>query len=201
MKTVKAWVDKWKEQFGTARDSDDVLLILQSENDGDLYEGHFLDTPDKFYPCKVIQNSRCIASSDKRRDGAYILTIIPTNDMLDELFELLKNASGDITTGKSGCGKAFIASAHDILKTKEVRRIEYVSKAVAQRILNLCSEYGYTVNHLSELSGITQSTVSDIVNGKSKNVGVVTLQKLCEGLGITIEEFFTDPLFREYIPY
>lgn len=201
MKTVKAWVDKWKEQFGTARDSDDVLLILQSENDGDLYEGHFLDTPDKFYPCKVIQNSRCIASSDKRREGAYILTIIPTNDMLDELLKLLKNASGDITTGKSGCGKVFIASAHDILKTKEVRRIEYVSKAVAQRILNLCSEYGYTVNHLSELSGITQSTVSDIVNGKSKNIGVVTLQKLCEGLGITIEEFFADPLFREYIPY
>lgn len=193
MKTVKAWVDKWKEQFGTARDSDDVLLILQSENDGDLYEGHFLDTPDKFYPCKVIQNSRCIASSDKRREGAYTLTIIPKDE----------NASVDITMGKgkSGCGKDFIASAHDILKTKEVRRIEYVSKAVGQRILNLCSEYGYTVNHLSELSGITQSTVSDIVNGKSKNVGVVTLQKLCEGLGITLEEFFTDPLFREYTPY
>lgn len=190
MKTVKAWVDKWKEQFGTARDSDDVLLILQSENDGDLYEGHFLDTPDKFYPCKVIQNSRCIASSDKRREGAYILTIIPKNNMY-----------GDIAMGESGCGKAFSASAHDILKTKEVRRIEYVSKAVAQRILDLCSEYGYTVNHLSELSGITQSTVSDIVNGKSKNVGVVTLQKLCEGLGITLEEFFTDPLFREYISY
>lgn len=195
MKTVKAWVDKWKEQFGTARDSDDVLLILQSDNKDTLYEGHFLDTPDKFYPCKVIQNSRCIASSDKRREGAYILTIIPK----DEPF--LKNANGDITMGKSGCGKAFIASAHDILKTKEVRRIEYVSKAVAQRILDLCSEYGYTVNHLSELSGVTQSTVSDIVNGKSKNVGVVTLQKLCEGLEITLEEFFTDPLFREYIPY
>lgn len=186
MKTVKAWVDKWKEQFGTARDSDDVLLILQSGNDVTLYEGHFLDTPDKFYPCKVIQNSRCIASSDKRREGAYILTIIPKNDMLDSLFDKLFSET---------------TSAHDVLKTKEVRRIEYVSKAVGQRILNLCSEYGYTVNHLSGLSGITQSTVSDIVNGKSKNVGVVTLQKICEGLGITLEEFFADPLFREYIPY
>lgn len=84
MKTVKAWVDKWKEQFGTARDSDDVLLVLQSENDGDiLYEGHFLDTPDKFYPCKVIQNSRCIASSDKRREGAYILTIAGKNQEVE----------------------------------------------------------------------------------------------------------------------
>lgn len=75
MKTVKAWVDQWKEQFGTVRDSDDVLLILKSDNEDTLYEGHFLDTPDMLYPCKVIQNSRCIASSVKRREGAYILTI------------------------------------------------------------------------------------------------------------------------------
>lgn len=33
MKTVKAWFDKWREQFGNVRDSDDVLLVLQSEND------------------------------------------------------------------------------------------------------------------------------------------------------------------------
>lgn len=75
MKTVKAWVDKWREQFGNVRDSDDVLLVLQSENDVTLYEGHFLDVPNEFYSCEIIENSRCIASSDKRREGAYILKI------------------------------------------------------------------------------------------------------------------------------
>ena len=68
----------------------------------------------------------------------------------------------------------------------------------SKRITDLCSEYGYSINCLSELSGITQSTVNDIVNCKSKNVGIITIKKLCEGLCITLEEFFTDPLFREF---
>lgn len=44
---------------------------------------------------------------------------------------------------------------------------------------------------------MTQSTVNDIVNNKAKNIGVVTIKKLCDGLEITITEFFDTDYFRE----
>ena len=45
------------------------------------------------------------------------------------------------------------------------------------------------------MSGVTQSTVNDIVNGKAKNIGIDTIKKLCDGLDITITEFFNTPEF------
>ena len=54
-----------------------------------------------------------------------------------------------------------------------------------------------TVNKLANISGVTQSTVNDIVNNKAKNIGVVTIKKLCDGLEITITEFFDTDYFRE----
>ncbi len=71
-----------------------------------------------------------------------------------------------------------------------------ISNAVAQRILDLCKERGITVNKLSTLSAVTQSTVNDIVNRKADNVGIVTLKKLCDGLDMTITDFFDTPEFR-----
>lgn len=71
-----------------------------------------------------------------------------------------------------------------------------ISDAVASRILELCSERNLTVNKLSTLSGVTQSTVNDIVNRKAKNIGIVTIKKLCDGLGITITDFFETERFR-----
>lgn len=135
------------------------------------------------------------------------------DDLLENLIELidegLELAKGNLVEGGSGCGRAICGSKLDFIKDnmqeqkrkKEQKRIEYVSKAVGKRILDLCNENGYSVNHLSELSGITQSTVSDIVTGKSKNIGIITITKLCEGLCITLEEFFTDPLFEKFMPY
>ena len=71
-----------------------------------------------------------------------------------------------------------------------------ISNAVAERILQLCRDKNITVNKLATLSAVTQSTVNDIVNMKSKNIGIVTLKKLCDGLQITITEFFDDDMFR-----
>ncbi len=71
-----------------------------------------------------------------------------------------------------------------------------ISEAVAQRILSLCWEKNITVNKLCTISAVTQSTVNDIVNYKTKNIGVVTIKKLCDGLGISIEEFFCNEVFR-----
>ena len=72
-----------------------------------------------------------------------------------------------------------------------------VSEAVAQRILELCKERNITINKLCTISAITQSTVNDIVNGKAKNIGIVTIKKICDGLEITVEEFFTHKFFRD----
>jgi transcriptional regulator with XRE-family HTH domain len=70
-----------------------------------------------------------------------------------------------------------------------------LSKAVVKRILELCKERGITVNALSNISGVTQSTVNDIVNGTTRNPGIVTIKKLCDGFEITLTEFFNSPLF------
>ena len=71
-----------------------------------------------------------------------------------------------------------------------------ISDAVADRILALCKERGLTVNKLSTISGLTQSTVNDIVNHKSKNIGIITIKMLCDGLEISITDFFDTPEFR-----
>lgn len=71
-----------------------------------------------------------------------------------------------------------------------------ISQAVAFRILELCKERKITVNRLSTISAVTQSTVNDIVNNKSKNIGIATIRKLCDGLEISITDFFDTPYFR-----
>lgn len=71
-----------------------------------------------------------------------------------------------------------------------------VSMAVSDRIIELCRERHITVNKLCTMSGVTQSTVNDIVNLKSKNVGIVTIKKLCDGLEITIADFFNTEYFN-----
>lgn len=67
--------------------------------------------------------------------------------------------------------------------------------AVAQRILQLCKAHGITPNGLANLSAVPQATIKSILNGESKNPGVVTLKKLCDGFEITLGEFFSTPEF------
>ena len=70
-----------------------------------------------------------------------------------------------------------------------------ISQAVVKRIEGLCRERNLTVNALSNISGITQSTVNDIVSGTTYNAGIVTIKKLCDGLGISVRDFFDCDLF------
>lgn len=67
--------------------------------------------------------------------------------------------------------------------------------AVAKRILSLCRERGLTVNALANLAGISPSTIYSMLNEKSQNPGVVSIKILCDGLEITLREFFDDPIF------
>jgi len=70
-----------------------------------------------------------------------------------------------------------------------------VGEAVRQRIIQLCEERSISINKLSSISGVTQSTVNNIVGGRNNSATVSTIKKLCDGLGITIDEFFHSDLF------
>ena len=72
-----------------------------------------------------------------------------------------------------------------------------VGEAVRARILELCRERSISINKLCTMSGVTQSTVNNIISGRNGSTKVSTIKKLCDGLGITIEEFFCSELFRE----
>ena len=70
-------------------------------------------------------------------------------------------------------------------------------KAVADRLLQLCEEKNIAVNALATRSGVTPSTVYSMLNEKSQNPGVVSIKKLCDGLGISVREFFDCDLFDD----
>ncbi len=68
-------------------------------------------------------------------------------------------------------------------------------EAVAKRILQLCDERNIAVNALANISSVSPSTVYSMLNEKSQNPGVVSLQKLCDGLEISLRQFFDSELF------
>ena len=70
-------------------------------------------------------------------------------------------------------------------------------EAVAQRILELCRERNIAVNALANISGVSPSTIYSMLNQKSQNPGVVSIKKICDGLEITVRQFFDGPLFDE----
>ena len=72
-----------------------------------------------------------------------------------------------------------------------------IGEAVKERILELCREQNISINKLSGMSGVTQSTVNNIVSGRNRSTTISTIKKLCDGLGITIEDFFHSELFRD----
>lgn len=72
-----------------------------------------------------------------------------------------------------------------------------IGEAVRKRILQLCRERNLSINKLCNISGITQSTVNNLISGRNHSVTVSTIKKLCDGLGISIEEFFRSDLFRD----
>lgn len=70
-----------------------------------------------------------------------------------------------------------------------------IGEAVRRRIIELCQEHNISFNKLSSISGITQSTVNNIISGRNNSTTISTLKKICDGLGITINDFFLSDLF------
>jgi len=68
-------------------------------------------------------------------------------------------------------------------------------EAIANRILQLCNKRGIAINELANISGVSPSTVYSIIDERSQNPGAVTIKKLCDGLEITLGEFFNTPEF------
>ena len=72
-----------------------------------------------------------------------------------------------------------------------------IGDAVRIRILELCKKRDLSVNRLSIISGVTQSTVNNIISGRNNSATVATIKKLCDGLGLSIIDFFDCELFRD----
>lgn len=66
-----------------------------------------------------------------------------------------------------------------------------VKDAVADRFLSVCRERGISMNELAVLSGVTPSTVYSMLDRRRRDVSVTTVKKLCDGLEISLGEFFS----------
>ena len=70
-----------------------------------------------------------------------------------------------------------------------------IYEVTVKRIRELCKERDITPNGLSYIAGVSQSTIKSILNGESKNPGIATIKKICDGFNITIGEFFSTDEF------
>ena len=73
-------------------------------------------------------------------------------------------------------------------------------EAVARLIQELCVQRGLAINALANLCGVPPSTIYSMLNAKSQNPGIISIQKICDGLEISVREFFDDPLFENLDP-
>lgn len=72
----------------------------------------------------------------------------------------------------------------------------HLGEAIAKRIADLCREKSLSINKMSVICGLRQSTVSNILNGNSKNPTITSIKKICDGLEISLSAFFDDPIFE-----
>ena len=70
-----------------------------------------------------------------------------------------------------------------------------VKDAVTERFLALCRERNITLNELATRSGVTPSTVYSMMNAERRDLSILTIKKLCDGLDVTLGEFFASPIF------
>lgn len=71
-----------------------------------------------------------------------------------------------------------------------------VNEAVSAKLLKICKDKNISINKLATISCLTQSTLENIVNCNSKNPKLLTIIRICDGLDITLSEFFDDPIFN-----
>lgn len=72
--------------------------------------------------------------------------------------------------------------------------------AIRNRVLELCGQRGISINKLATLSALPPSSIKNILYGKSQNPKIETIKMICDGLGITLGEFFTTDEFNALEP-
>ena len=79
----------------------------------------------------------------------------------------------------------------------QVNILSAVKNAVVKRFEQICNEQGIAKNELANISGVTPSTVYSLFKEERQNVSITTIKILCDGLGITLGEFFNSNFFDE----
>ena len=76
----------------------------------------------------------------------------------------------------------------------------HVANAVRDRILFLCGERNISINKLATLCALPPSSVKNILYGKSQNPKLLTVKMICDGLNMTLAEFFDTEVFNTLEP-
>ncbi len=142
---------------------------------------------------KIIRKEYAEMLKDRAGKG-----FIEKTDALDKLIDLMEHGNGDIKMGTSGCGSCFRPNTAIIIKKNEDKFKGNVSNAIKERVLELCSDYGITTNHLSAISGVSSSALYSIINGHATNIGILTICKIAEALNMTLEDFFCGRHFENF---
>lgn len=71
-----------------------------------------------------------------------------------------------------------------------------IGTAVKLRIVELCNINQISLNKLATLSGVTQSTLNNIISGRNNSTTISTIKKICDGLNISIIDFFNCDIFN-----
>lgn len=70
-----------------------------------------------------------------------------------------------------------------------------VKDAVVERFTQICNDRGIKINELANMSGVTPSTAYSMMDARRRDLSIITIKKFCDGLDISLSEFFTDPIF------
>lgn len=76
-----------------------------------------------------------------------------------------------------------------------------ISQAISKRVMLLCYEKNMTVYELSKKSGVPKTTIKDIISGRSKNPGIISIEKLAAGFSMSVGEFWNHELFTHLDTY
>ena len=71
--------------------------------------------------------------------------------------------------------------------------------AVSRRLHDVMDEKGFTPFMLYKHGGVPKSTISQVLHGTRKNIKITTIYDIISTMGMTMDEFFNDPIFREVI--
>jgi len=70
-----------------------------------------------------------------------------------------------------------------------------VKDAVVERFIEICKERNIKINELANISGVTASTAYSMLDNRRRDVSIITIKKFCDGLDISLSDFFSSPIF------